>query len=119
MTLKSKLSNSTIHNNNSNNNSNSNNNIIADIKSKNHSPRLLNNIKSKENLTKTSESKKDNLIIQTKPFNFSKIIANISNYTNSTNNNTNINGDSMNTMVNKKHYQKILYKRKKKFGEYS
>ena len=118
LTLKSKLSNSTIHNNNSNNNSNSNNNIIADIKSKNHSPRLLNNIKSKENLTKTSESKKDNLIIQTKPFNFSKIIANISNYTSSTNNNnnTNINVDSMNTMVNKKHYQKILYKRKKNLG---
>ena len=115
--IKSKLSNSTIHNNNnSNNNSNSNNNIIADIKTKNHSPRLLNNIKSKENLTKTTESKKDKLIIQTKPFNFSKIIANISNYTNSTNNNTNINGDSMNTMVNKKHYQKILYKRKKNLG---
>ena len=53
--IKSKLSNSTIHNNNSNNNSNSNNNIIADIKTKNHSPRILNNIKSKENLTKTTE----------------------------------------------------------------
>ena len=102
--IKNKFSNSNIHNNN-------NKNIITDISSKNHSPRLLNNIKSKDLIINTTETKKDKLVIQTKPYNYSKITKSPVNT-----NNVNINSESMNTMVNKNHYQKILYKRKKNMG---
>ena len=108
--INKKFSNSNIHNNSKNKNN------IIDLKSKNNSPKFINYFKSKDKLinnnTNTNESKKDKLIIQTKPFNFTKIINNINNYTN----NVNTNGDSINTMVNKNHYQKILYKRKKNMG---
>ena len=108
--INKKFSNSNIHNNSKNKNN------IIDLKSKNNSPKFINYFKSKDKLinnnTNTNESKKDKLVIQTKPFNFTKIINNISNYTN----NVNTNGDSINTMVNKNHYQKILYKRKKNMG---
>ena len=102
--IKNKFSNSNIHNNN-------NKNIITDISSKNHSPRLLNNIKNKDLNINTTETKKDKLIIQTKPYNYSKINKSLINM-----NYVNINSESMNTMVNKNHYQKILYKRKKNMG---
>jgi len=101
-----KFSNSNIHNNSKNKNN------ITDIKSKNISPKLINYFKSKDKFINTTESRKDKLVIQTKPFNFTKIINNINNYTN----NVNTNGESINTMVNKNHYQKILYKRKKNMG---
>ena len=101
-----KFSNSNIHNNSKNKNN------ITDIKSKNISPKLINYFKSKDKFINTRESRKDKLVIQTKPFNFTKIINNINNYTN----NVNTNGESINTMVNKNHYQKILYKRKKNMG---
>ena len=108
--INKKFSNSNIHNNSKNKNN------IIDLKSKNNSPKFINYFKSKDKLinnnTNTNESKKDKLVIQTKPFNFTKIINNINNYTN----NVNTNGDSINTMVNKNHYQKILYKRKKNMG---
>ena len=110
--IKNKLSNSNIRNSNNNsinlniNNININNNIITEIKSKNNSPKI-NNLKIKELLINTStEPKKEKLIIHTKQFN-----NNINN-----NSNININSESMNTMVNKNHYQKILYKRKKNMG---
>ena len=107
--IKNKLSNSNIHNSNNNSinlNININNNIITEIKSKNNSPKI-NNLKIKELLINTStEPKKEKLIIHTKQFN-----NNINN-----NSNININSESMNTMVNKNHYQKILYKRKKNMG---
>ena len=110
--IKNKLSNSNIRNSNNNsinlniNNININNNIITEIKSKNNSPKI-NSLKIKELLINTStEPKKEKLIIHTKQFN-----NNINN-----NSNININSESMNTMVNKNHYQKILYKRKKNMG---
>ena len=107
--IKNKLSNSNIHNSNNNSinlNININNNIITEIKSKNNSPKI-NSLKIKELLINTStEPKKEKLIIHTKQFN-----NNINN-----NSNININSESMNTMVNKNHYQKILYKRKKNMG---
>ena len=84
---------------NSNNNSINN---ITEIKSKNNSPKL-NNIKIKEMLINTpTEPKKEKLVIHTKQYN--------------NNTNININSESINTMVNKNHYQKILYKRKKNMG---
>ena len=111
--IKNKLSNSNIRNSNNNsinlniNNININNNIITEIKSKNNSPKI-NNLKIKELLINTStEPKKEKLIIHTKQFN---------NNINNNNSNININSESMNTMVNKNHYQKILYKRKKNMG---
>ena len=95
--IKNKLSNSNMRN--SNNNSINN---ITEIKSKNNSPRL-NNIKIKEMLINTpTEPKKEKLVIHTKQYN--------------NNTNININSESINTMVNKNHYQKILYKRKKNMG---
>ncbi len=105
--IKNKLSNSNIRNSNNNSiNLNINNNIITEIKSKNNSPKI-NSLKIKELLINTStEPKKEKLIIHTKQFN-----NNINN-----NSNININSESMNTMVNKNHYQKILYKRKKNMG---
>ena len=110
--IKNKLSNSNIRNSNNNsinlniNNININNNITTEIKSKNNSPKI-NSLKIKELLINTStEPKKEKLIIHTKQFN-----NNINN-----NSNININSESMNTMVNKNHYQKILYKRKKNMG---
>ena len=110
--IKNKLSNSNIRNSNNNsinlniNNININNNIITEIKSKNNSPKI-NSLKIKELLINTStEPKKEKLIIHTNQFN-----NNINN-----NSNININSESMNTMVNKNHYQKILYKRKKNMG---
>ena len=110
--IKNKLSNSNIRNSNNNsinlniNNININNNIITEIKSKNNSPKI-NSLKIKELLINTStEPKQEKLIIHTKQFN-----NNINN-----NSNININSESMNTMVNKNHYQKILYKRKKNMG---
>ena len=110
--IKNKLSNSNIRNSNNNsinlniNNININNNIITEIKSKNNSPKI-NSLKIKELLINTStEPKKEKLIIHTKQFN-----NNINN-----NSNININSESMNTMVNKNHYPKILYKRKKNMG---
>ena len=96
--IKNKFSNSNIHNNN-------NKNVITDISSKNYSPRLLNNIKSKDLIINTTETKKDKLIIQTKPYNFSKITKSAINT-----NNVNINSESM---VNKNHYQKFCIKEKK------
>ena len=114
--IKNKLSNSNIRNSNNNsinlniNNININNNIITEIKSKNNSPKI-NSLKIKELLINTStEPKKEKLIIHTKQFN-NNINNNINN-----NSNININSESMNTMVNKNHYQKILYKRKKNMG---
>ena len=107
--IKNKLSISNIRNSNNNSinlNININNNIITEIKSKNNSPKI-NSLKIKELLINTStEPKKEKLIIHTKQFN-----NNINN-----NSNININSESMNTMVNKNHYQKILYKRKKNMG---
>ena len=110
--IKNKLSNSNIRNSNNNsinlniNNININNNIITEIKSKNNSPKI-NSLKIKELLINTStEPKKEKLMVHTKQFN-----NNINN-----NSNININSESMNTMVNKNHYQKILYKRKKNMG---
>ena len=105
--IKNKLSNSNFHNKNE---------IITDInQQKDFSPRLLNNIKSKENINST-ESKKKKLVIQTKPFNISKINNNTTYLVYNNTNNVNINSESMNTMVNKNHCQKILYKRKKNMG---
>ena len=105
--IKNKLSNSNFHNKNE---------IITDInQQKDFSPRLLNNIKSKENINST-ESKKKKLVIQTKPFNISKINNNTTYLVYNNTNNININSESMNTMVNKNHCQKILYKRKKNMG---
>ena len=98
--IKNKLSNSKIRNNI---NININKNIKTEIKSKNNSPKL-NSLKIKEMLINTTtEPKRDKLVIHTKQLN-------------NNNNNININSESMNTMVNKKHYQKILYKRKKNMG---
>ena len=114
--IKNKSSNSNIYNNSGNKNENFN-------KQKNHSPRLINNIKNKELIINTSDIKKDKYLIQNKNLNYSKIL-NFQNSTNSNNNsnsnsNVNVNSESMNTMINKNHYQKILYKRKKNMGNIS
>ena len=99
--IKNKFSNSNIYNNSGNKKEN--------MKLKNHSPKLLTLAKNKELIINTStDKKKDKFLIQKKPLNFTKRI-------NTQNNNTNINSESINTMVNKNR-QKILYKRKKNMG---
>ena len=109
--IKNKFSNSNLHNN-----SNNKNDIIIEMGQKNNSPRILNNNKNKEIIISSTESKKNKLVIQTKPFNFSKINNNTSYIVYNNTSNINNISESMNTLVNKNHYQKILYKRKKNMG---
>ena len=106
--IKKKYSNSNIHKTD-----NKNNNIKTDNKQKsNHSPKLLNSIKNKELIINTSDIQKDKFIIQTKPLNYNQLI----DFSKSNTYFSNVNNESMNTTVNKNHYQKILYKRKKNMG---
>ena len=97
--LKNKFSNSNIHNNNNILNNNKNN---ESMKVKNQSSRIINNIKNKGITNSSKDNKKEKNIIQNKTLNNAKIV-----------NTSNLNPESMNTVVNKNNYQKILYTRKK------
>ena len=103
--MKNKFSNSNIHHNNSGNNVI--NNKYNDIsKGSNQSSRIINKLRNKRLITSSNENKKDKSILQNKTLNYAKLAAS-----------TNLNNESINTMINKSNvYQKILYTRKKNMG---
>ena len=102
---KNKLSNSNIHhNNNENNGKNSNNTKFNDIsKGNNQSSKIINKFRNKGLSTSSNENKNDKSILQNS---YVKLVIS-----------SNLNNDSINTMINKNNnYQKILYTRKKNMG---
>ena len=98
---KNKFSNSNIHNYNGNNNKN-----IEIMKGKNQSSRIISKMKNKCITTSSNGKKKEKVILQNKTLSYVKLVSS-----------SNLNNDSLNTMMNKNNnYQKILYTRKKNIG---
>ena len=95
---KNKMSNSNIHNSMTNKNNES-------MKTKTQSSRIINKLKNKGLSTSSNDKKKEKYILQNKTLNYCKLVSS-----------SNLNYDSMNTMINKNNGQKILFSRKKNLG---